>query len=242
MRKWHHIFAKYKEATDEELSSHFAWCNDRIIKLIGIITATKERYIYFIENYLNGTIKDKKIDKQGRLDKLSKESLQLFEMIESLSDILSKRARFYGYSTMQDNDTNPAIGKNTGGYTAFISMIKKLLAEEPLKIHIPKIYQNPILTDLILKKEKSDSLVGGIHSMSEIKKMNMQIMQPKSNSSSAIDHEQLYETFKNIPIQESKDMRKFKDMPKSFQEYYKGAILDKDGCFDISDHCYCRTI
>ncbi len=242
MRKWHHIFAKYKEATDEELSSHFAWCNDRIIKLIGIITATKERYIYFIENYLNGTIKDKKIDKQGRLDKLSKESLQLFEMIESLSDILSKRARFYGYSTMQDNDTNPAIGKNTGGYTAFISMIKKLLAEKPLKIHIPKIYQNPILTDLILKKEKSDSLVGGIHSMSEIKKMNMQIMQPKSNSSSAIDHEQLYETFKNIPIQESKDMRKFKDMPKSFQEYYKGAILDKDGCFDISDHCYCRTI
>jgi len=238
MRRWPHVFAKYRDATDEQLSSHFAWCNDQILKLIGIITATKYKYIHFIENALNGTIKDKKIDKQGSLDKLSKESIQLIAMIENLTDIVSKRARFYGYSTMKDQNTNPAFGNNTGGYSAFISMIKKLLAEEPLKIHIPEIYQNPILADLILKKEKSDSLVGGIHSMSEIKKMNMQIMQPKS----AIDHEQLYETFKNIPIQESKDMRKFKDMPKSFQEYYKGAILDKDGCFDISDHCYCRTI
>jgi hypothetical protein len=142
---------------------------------------------------------------------------------------------------MEDHKTNPIIGKNTGGYTAFISMIKKLLAEEPLNIHIPTIYQNPNLADLILKDDQ-DPLVGGIHSLAEIKKMRAQIEQAKSNSSSAIDHEQLYETFKNIPIQESKDMRKYKDMPKSFQEYYKGAKLDKDGCFDISDHCYCRTI
>ena len=241
MKRWNHVFAKYKEATDEELRSHFAWCNARIVELIGIITATKDKYLHFIDNALNGTIKDKKMDKHGVLDKASKESLQLVEMINNLTDIILKRARFYGYATMGDYKTNPVIGMNTGGYTAFISMIKKLLAEEPLKIHIPKLYQNPILADLILEG-KSDSLVGGIHSMSEIRKMNAQIMQPKGNSSIVIDHEKLYETFKNIPIQESKDMRKFKDMPKCFQEYYKGAILDKDGYFDISDHCYCRTI
>ena len=241
MRRWNHIFAKYKGATDEELRSHFAWCNARIVKLIGIITATQEKYIHFVENVLNGTTQDKKIDKHGVLDKASKESLQLVYMINSLTDIISKRARFYGYATMEDHKTNPIIGKNTGGYTAFISMIKKLLAEEPLNIHIPTIYQNPNLADLILKDDQ-DPLVGGIHSLAEIKKMRAQIEQAKSNSSSAIDHEQLYETFKNIPIQESKDMRKYKDMPKSFQEYYKGAKLDKDGYFDISDHCYCRTI
>ena len=238
MRRWPHVFAKYRDATDEQLSSHFEWCNDRILKLIGIITATKDKYIHFINNYLNGITEDN----QESLDKLSKESIQLIAMIQNLTDIVSKRARFYGYSTMKDQNTNPAFGNNTGGYSAFISMIKKLLAEEPLKIHIPEIYQNPILADLILNKEKSDPLVGGIHSMSDIKKMNAQIVQAKSNSSSAIDHEQLYETFKNIPIQESKDMRKFQDMPKSFKKYYKGAILDKDGYFDISDHCYCRTI
>jgi len=268
MRRWPRIFAKYRDATDEQLSSHFAWCNDRILKLIGIITATKNKYIHFIENALHGTIKDKKIDKQGSLDKLSKESIQLIAMIQNLTDILSKRARFYGYSTMKDQNTNPAFGNNTGGYSAFISMIKKLLAEEPLKIHIPEIYQNPILADLILK---SDPSVGGFRSMSDIKKMkvqtmklkgkkaeiikmNTQIMEPMGNEAEIIKmnaqimepmdnyDKELYEAFKNIPIQESKDMRKFADMPESFQEYYKGAILDKDGYFDISDHCYCRTI
>ena len=70
-------------------------------------------------------------------------------------------------------------------------------------------------------------------------KLNTRI---KSDNSKEIDHQKLYEAFKNVPIQESKDMRKYADMPKSFQEYYKGAILDKDGCFDISDHCYCRPV
>ena len=242
MRRWNHIFAKYKEATDEELRSHFAWCNARIVKLIGIITATKDKYLHFIDNALNGTTKDKKMDRHGVLDKASNESFQLVEMINNLTDIISKRARFYGYSTMEDHATNPVIGRNTGGYTAFISMIKKLLAEEPLKIHIPKIYQNPILADLILKEEKDALLVGGIHSLAEIKKMNAQIVHAKSNSSSAIDHDKLYETFKNIPIQESKDMRKYKDMPKSFREYYKGAKLDKDGCFNIYDGCHFRLV
>ena len=81
--------------------------------------------------------------------------------------------------------------------------------------------------------------------MKDIMKINTQAPQRSPSNSkegAPIDHQKLYEAFKNVPIQESKDMRKYADMPKSFQEYYKGAILDKDGCFDISDHCYCRPV
>ena len=148
-------------------------------------------------------------------------------MIEGLSQKLIKRAEVYIRYT------------NTSEVSFFIVMIRKVLSCEHTNIHNSTLYNNAILEDLILneEKEKSDSLVGGIYSLTKIKKMKA-----NSNRSGSINHEQLYESFKNIPIQESKDMRKFADMPKCFQEYYKGAILDKDGCFDISDHCYCRPL
>ena len=40
----------------------------------------------------------------------------------------------------------------------------------------------------------------------------------------------IYEAFKNVPIQESKDM------PKSFQQYYKND--ENEEYIDISNHCY----
>ena len=125
----------------------------------------------------------------------------------------------------------------------FIKIIRKVLSESPINIYTSKLYENPIIEDLILyeDKQKSDSLLGGILSMKDIKKLNTKIM-PDSKDSKAIDHNKIYEAFKNIPIQESKDMRKYKDMPKAFREYYKNAKLDKNGYFDISDHCYCRSV
>ena len=77
--------------------------------------------------------------------------------------------------------------------------------------------------------------------MKDINKLNTQI-KPDTKDTKPIDHNKIYESFKNIPIQESKDMRKYKDMPKVFREYYKDAKLDKDGYFDISDHCHCRFV
>jgi hypothetical protein len=226
IRNWKQIFAKYNDATDDDLKKHFIWCNNRIVKLIEIIKATKVHYLMFITDTLNGRIEGTGFDKKGFIDKSSKEALELTEMIETLAGALVKRATFYKRST------SPVLIGH------FIELIRVILSDEHHNTHNSKLYINPVLEDLILE-EKSDAVVGGILS---IRDMNKQGVRIKSDSNKEIDHQKIYEAFKNIPIDSSKDMRKFKDMPKSFQEYYKGAILDKDGCFDISDHCYCRPV
>ena len=231
---WKHLFTKYQDASDEDLKKHFSWCNNRIVKLIEIIKTTKEHYLKFINETLIGKLKDTSIDKKGVLEKASKEALELNAMIEALSSTLLKRAVFYKKST------SDVVIK------LFIDMIRVILSDGHINIHNSKLYKNPVLADLILEeKRKSDTLTGGILSMKDIMKINTQAPQRSPSNSkegASIDHQKLYEMFKNVPIQESKDMRKYADMPKSFQEYYKGAILDKDGCFDISDHCYCRPV
>jgi len=226
IRNWKQIFAKYNDATDDDLKKHFIWCNNRIVKLIEIIKATKVHYLMFITDTLNGRIEGKGFDKKGFIDKLSKDALELTEMIETLAGALVKRATFYKRST------SPVLIDH------FIELIRVVLSDEHHNTHNSKLYINPVLEDLILE-EKSDAVVGGILSIRDMNKHGARI---KSDSNKEINHQKIYEAFKNIPIDSSKDMRKFKDMPKSFQEYYKGAILDKDGCFDISDHCYCRPV
>jgi hypothetical protein len=157
-------------------------------------------------------------------------------MIDNLVKILLHRCTFYKKCTSKE------------GVIPFIKIIRNILSEIHINYHNSKLYENPILEDLILyeEKQKSDSLLGGILSMNDIKKLNTKIMPDKDikdiKDAKVIDHEKIYESFKNIPIQESKDMRKYKDMPKAFREYYKGATLDSDGYFDISDHCYCRFV
>jgi hypothetical protein len=226
IRNWKHIFAKYNDATDDDLKKHFIWCNNRIVKLIEIIKATKVHYFMFITDTLNGRIEGRGFDKKGFIEKLSKEALELTEMIETLAGTLVKRATFYKRST------SPALTSH------FIELIRVILSDEHNNTHNSKLYRNPILKDLILE-EKNDVVVGGILSALDMNKQGARI---KSDSNKVINHQKIYEAYKNIPIDSSKDMRKFKDMPKSFQEYYNGAILDKDGCFDISDHCYCRPV
>jgi hypothetical protein len=218
MRNWQKLFTKYNIASDDDLTKHFQWCNNRIDKLIENIKIIKENYLIFINDKLIGKIKDTSID-----------SYRINLMIENLVKILLDRCSFYKKCT------------SDAGIIPFIKIIRKILSETHINYHNSKLYENPILEDLILYKEKSDSLLGGILSMKDIKKLNTQIM-PDTKYTKPIDHDKLYESFKNIPIQESKDMRKYKDMPKVFREYYKDAKLDKDGYFDISDHCHCRAV
>ena len=229
MRNWKHIFAKYESASNEDLMKHFKWCNGRIDELIKIIKTTREHYLIFIKDTLNGKIQGKPLDKKGFIEKTSKEALELFIVILTLSETLLKRAEFYKKCTSSSTDIK-----------SFIDLIRAVLSDGHINIHNSNLYKNPVLDELILdKKEKNDIITGGILSIKDMAKLNTRI---KSDSSKEIDHQKLYEAFKNVPIDSSKDMRKYADMPKSFQEYYKGAILDKDGCFDISDHCYCRPV
>uniref|UniRef100_A0A6C0LZI9 Uncharacterized protein n=1 Tax=viral metagenome TaxID=1070528 RepID=A0A6C0LZI9_9ZZZZ len=244
IKNWQHLFTKYNIASDDDLTKHFKWCNNRIDKLIENIKIIKENYLIFINDKLIGKIKDtSSIDKKGILDRASKESLELNAMINSLVKILLHRCSFYKKCT------------NKEGVVPFIKIIRNILSEIHINYHNSKLYENPILEDLILyeEKQKSDSLLGGILSMNDINKLNTNNMSDtkdikntndikNTKDTKVIDHEKIYETFKNIPIQESKDMRKYKDMPKAFREYYKGATLDSDGYFDISDHCYCRFV
>ena len=228
IKNWQKLFTKYNIASDDDLTKHFQWCNNRIDKLIENIKILKDNYLIFINDKLIGKIKDTSIDKKGILDRASKESRQLNIMIENLVKTLLSRCSFYKKCT------------SDAGIIPFIKIIRKILSETHINYHNSKLYENPILEDLILYKEKqkSDSLLGGILSMKDINKLNTQI----KPDTKPIDHEKIYESFKNIPIQESKDMRKYKDMPKVFREYYKDAKLDKDGYFDISDHCHCRAV
>ena len=227
IRNWKHLFTKYKDASDDDLKKHFKWCNNRIDKLIEIIKATKERYLIFINETLSGKIKDTNFDKKGNLDKASKESLELNNMINNLSTILIKRASVYKNYT------------NTPRVQSFIDIIRVVLSDDHINLHNSKLYQKPVLNDLNLHDDKSGAVTGGILSIKDIKKLNTQI---KQDSSKIIDHQKIYESFKNVPIQESKDMRKYSDMPKLLRKYYKGAKVDKDGYININDKCYSRFV
>jgi hypothetical protein len=218
IRDWKHLFTKYEIASNDDLTKHFKWCNNRLVKLIEVIKATKEHYLKFINETLEGEIKDKNIDTKG--------VVELNDMLEQLSSILIKRATFYKNCT------------SSSGVQSFIDIIKVILSDTRINIHNSKLYKKPILEELIME----NSISGGLLSMKDINKLNTRIKSDSSSGSKKIDHLKLFEAFKNIPIDGSKDMRKYKAMPKPFKEYYKGAKINKDGYFDISDGCSFRFI
>jgi hypothetical protein len=186
--------------------------------LIEVIKATKEHYLKFINETLDGEVKDKNIDTKG--------VVELNDMLEQLSSILIKRATFYKNCT------------SSSGVQSFIDIIKVILSDGRINIHNSKLYKKPILEELILE----NSISGGLLSMKDINKLNTRIKSDSGSGSKKIDHLKLFEAFKNIPIDGSKDMRKYKAMPKPFKEYYKGAKINKNGYFDISDGCSFRFI
>ena len=235
IRNWKHLFDQYRYVSEEKLTNHFIWCNKRIKGLIDIIEKIKVKYLKFIEDTLNGRVKDKPLDKKGFIEKSSNEVLELKQMILTLSKTLEKRAEFYMIST------DPSNSKQ------FIDVIRKVLSDNYINTHNSKLYKSPVFVDLILEeKQKNDIITGGIASIKDMAKLGVGVQKKldgnTANTCKVIDHQEIYEAYKNVPIDSSKDMRKFKDMPKVFQEYYKGAILDKEGCFDISDHCYCIPV
>ena len=243
MRKWSPLFAKYKEASDEELKSHFIWCNGQIDKLKDIILNVKENYLKFVNETLKGDIGRGNRPQKETFDQDAKETKELNDMIETLVNTLLTRVAFYKKCT---NKTDLA---------PFIGMIRGLLEESNNNLNI--LYQNAVVDDLILK---NDVMSGGIASMSQIAKLGMKantaasaasaasaalVVSSKKDraaaSAEAINHMEIYEAVKNIPITESKDMIKFSELPKAFREYYKGGA-NKDGYIDINNYCYCRSV
>ena len=244
LRNWKQLFTKYDEASDEKLEKHFMWCNDRIVKLIEIINATKGHYLKFIQDTLKHKINtsgDDKVRKEDVIVVVNKEMSQLNDMIEGLTNTLLKRAEFYRKCT-----------NNAGGSQSikqFIEVIRVILKEAHVNTHNSKLYEAPLLTDLMVKEGGTGggALKGGAISLKQIMKLKTR----KIPDSKPIEHLKIYEAFKNVPIQESKDIRKYADMPKSFKKYYRGSrgssgssgsSKGKDKYIDISNHCYFRFV
>ena len=230
MRDWNHLFIKYKEASNEDLAKHFDWCYKRITKLMEIITSVSENYLFFVSKTLKGNTKtSQRQGREGVLSPNSKEYIELFNLIKNLEETLLKRARFFLKCTRDG-------GRGRGN---FIDFIKILLSDDTQQnTHNSKLYKHAIQEELVL--QDTGLFTGGIMSIKDMTKQGARI---KSDTDKAtIDHMKIYEDFKNIPISESKDMRKFKELPKDMQEYYGGGKDEKGKYIDISNYCHFRFV
>jgi hypothetical protein len=235
MRDWNHLFIKYKEASNEDLAKHFDWCYKRITKLMEIITSVSENYLFFISKTLKGNTKTSQSQgREGVLSPDSKEYIELFNLIKNLEETLLKRAKFFLKCTRDG-------GRGRGN---FIDFIKFLLSDNTQQnTHNSKLYKHAIQEELVL--QDTGLFTGGIMSIKDMSKQGARI---KSDTETTIDHMKIYEDFKNIPISESKDMRKFKDMPKDMQAYYgggkdeKGKYINAGKYIDISNNCHFRFV
>jgi hypothetical protein len=247
MRDWKHLFIKYKDASNEDLTKHFKWCNKRIIKLIGIISSVTENYLLFISKTLKGIKKtSQQLESESVLSTNSKEYNELFNLLNNLKNTLLERAKFYQQCTVDDVE----------GIDKFIDLIRVVLSDNiPENTYNSKLYKHAIQEELIL--EETGSFSGGIMSIIDLTKHETRFkqitkngMRFKQNTYKAIniDHMKIYEEFKNIPISESKDIRNFKDMPKDMQEYYgsgkdeKGKYINCGKYIDISNNCHFRFV
>jgi uncharacterized protein YktB (UPF0637 family) len=231
MRDWKHLFIKYKEASEEDLRTHFTWCHERIKKLMKIISDVSENYLFFVSKTLKGNTKTSQLQgREGVLSPNSKEYKELFNLIKNLEETLLERASFYKNCTF-----------HSGGMDAFVDFVRNILGDGPLgaleNTHNSKLYQGAIQEELIL----NDPFSGGILSMKEMKKQGL-LLKTDTYIPNQIDHMKIYEAFKNVPISESKDMRKFKDMPKDMREYYGGGKEEKDKYINISNNSHFRFV
>jgi hypothetical protein len=133
----------------------------------------------------------------------------------------------------------------------FIEFIRNILGDGPLgalvNTHNSKLYKDAIQEELILEDDVADPFSGGILSINDINKQGLQLKEI-TEAIVPIDHMKIYELYKNIPISESKDMRKFNDMPKDMKEYYggkkdeKGKYINAGKYIDVSNHCHFRFV
>ena len=250
MRTYKNVFSKYSEASDAELDLHFEWCNSRIVTLIDTIEEYKEYYINFIQKNIEALSSDTN-DPNG-----SAKVAELLDMIEELADTLRQRAVFYFKVT------------NGTAIEGFRNILRTALSEPHQSVHYSKLYENAVLKDLMFPPPKRGGFRSSARANAVIetekgflKTANTRaspraspIASPRASanaiatSSSGKEpvfnkeyHEKMYEAYKNVPIQEYRDMRKFKDMPLDIQEYYGGAAKNKK-YIDISGHCYVRLV
>jgi hypothetical protein len=252
MRDWKHMFIKYKEATREKLRKHFKWCHNRITKLMKIISYVSENYLIFIRETL------KTRDQQGIESVLlegSKEYTELFNLITNLKETLLERASFYQRCTQDDvEDIDRFIDsiKNLLSDNIGIGIQENTLNSELYKdaIHEELNFYDPYLggkmkmtkpeTDRILGTKSGIDRILGIHQIS-FKETTKVRTKSKYDTyiPKQIDHKELYERFKNVPISESKDMRYFNDMPLDMKEYYGGM---NGNYINIMNNCHFRLV
>ena len=241
MRDWKHLFIKYKNASDSDLTKHFIWCHERINKLINIISSVYENYLFFINYTLKGYTKNSNSEgRKGILDHSSKEYRELFTLLKNLEETLLERAKFYSRYT-----------ETVSGIPDLIDFIRNILGNGPQSAldntHNSKLYKDAIHEELILEEDITNSLSGGILSTTDMNKQGLEF-KPDTETIAPIDHMKIYELYKNIPISESKDMRKFNDMPKDMKEYYgggkneKGKYINSDKYIDVSNNCHFRFV
>jgi hypothetical protein len=262
MRDWKHLLIKYKEAREEnieKLIKHFKWCNKRITDLMEIISDVSKNYLVFIEE----TLKRKTGDQQGSESEIwtdTEEYKELFDFIKNLEEILLERASFYQRCTQDDRCINDFI---------------TVLLSEDIKenTHNSKLYEGAILEELfspervsggkiksiprgvpsgILETNSKIDRISGIEGrIGKIRfkaKAKVRTRQKYDTYiETQIDHKKIYEAFKNVPISESKDMRKMGDIHEDIREYY-GITVTEDNkneyinISNISNNCLFRFV
>ena len=154
-----------------------------------------------------------------------------YNLLKNLEETLLERASFYHQSTVDDEE----------GIDKFIYFIRIVLSDNMIQknTHNSKLYIDAIQEDLII--DDTASFSGGITSIKEMKKQGM-VFKSESDKAMATNniHMKIYEEFKNIPISESKDMRKFEDIPEDIREYYNLTDKDEGKYIDISNNCHFR--
>jgi hypothetical protein len=251
MRTYKKVFSKYSEASDAELDLHFEWCNSRIVTLIDTIEEYKTHYIEFIQENIEALSSD---TNDPNDPKGTAKVAELLNMIEELADTLRQRAVFYFKVT------------NGTAIEGFRNILRTALREPHQSVHYSKLYENADLKGLMFPSKK-----GGFRTILEDRDRGAVIesftkkgllktanasASPRANARASATsasstrkepvfdkkyHEKMYEAYKNVPIQEYRDMRKFKDMPLNIQEYYGEAVNNKK-YIDISGHCYVRLV
>ena len=143
-------------------------------------------------------------------------------------------------------DFSKSIGNNV-----VISISSSIPIRASVKDYVDKIYEE---TDVCYMALDGTLITCYFHNgvwhfgSSSCPDINSSHFSNKDKSHGYMLDEALYELYKNIPISESKDMRKFKDMPKDMKEYYgggknkKGKYINSDKYIDVSNHCHFRFV
>jgi hypothetical protein len=260
------VLAKYADATNEVLERHFTWCNSHIERLIDTIEEYKKYYIEFIKAYLGTSPEDptkvaELVEMIETLTSILRERAMFYFKATSKTSVSGftriivkaiKEPHANVHSSNLHEDAVlaelkfPPYGPVTGGDPGIDrrsntpAMLKAMLSSSA----------NANAKAIANAKASSSAKASANAKASSSAKAIASAKASSSASSSSISsskaissayHEKMYEAYKNVPIQQYRDMRRFKDMPQDMQKYYGGAANNEE-YIDISGHCYVRLI